>query len=360
MRIGQIRALQAALRLRVAEGGRRAAVIADAEWLNPEAQNALLRLLEEPPPGTPLVLVARTAAGLLATRALALPARRASRRAGQRLARGRPDSVRELRTRLESSERRRCPALLDWAEEYRGARAEAPDAVEELLEIGAAWLRARVAAKLREPGADATAELDAFRRRSPPAASRWCSATRIPRWWPSARCSRCARRRAHEPGLLRHDADLLRQRRAAHRPRLHDRRRRHAARVITGCAASARFFVTGTDEHGEKIVEAAEQRGMTPQAVRRRNTRRPSARPGSSSGLRRRPLRPHHRSRPRAHGAGDPAAGSTTRARSSCASTRASTASAASASSPSATSWTASAAITSARPSCAARRTTSS
>jgi len=67
VRIGQIRALQSALRLRVAEGGRRVGVIADAEWLNQEAQNALLRLLEEPPPATLIVLVARSAAGLLAT-----------------------------------------------------------------------------------------------------------------------------------------------------------------------------------------------------------------------------------------------------------------------------------------------------
>src|SRR5512147_784867 len=67
VRIGQIRALQSALRLRAAEGERRVAVIADAEWLNQEAQNALLRLLEEPPPGTLIVLVARSSAGLLAT-----------------------------------------------------------------------------------------------------------------------------------------------------------------------------------------------------------------------------------------------------------------------------------------------------
>ena len=42
-------------------------MIADAEWLNQEAQNALLRLLEEPPPRTALLLVAATASGLLAT-----------------------------------------------------------------------------------------------------------------------------------------------------------------------------------------------------------------------------------------------------------------------------------------------------
>ena len=53
VRIGQVRALQAALRLRRSSGeARRAAVTADAEWRNAEAQNALLRRLEEPPPET--------------------------------------------------------------------------------------------------------------------------------------------------------------------------------------------------------------------------------------------------------------------------------------------------------------------
>ena len=68
---------------------------------------------------------------------------------------------RELRTRLEKLPNAGLPALLDWAEEYRGTRAEAQEAVEDLLAIGADWVRARVAAKLREPGADATPELRA-------------------------------------------------------------------------------------------------------------------------------------------------------------------------------------------------------
>src|SRR4029453_6244314 len=44
-RIAQVPALQHELGLRAWGSGRRAAVIADAEWLNAEAQNALLRLL---------------------------------------------------------------------------------------------------------------------------------------------------------------------------------------------------------------------------------------------------------------------------------------------------------------------------
>ncbi len=158
VRIGQIRALQSALRLRVAEGGRRVAVIADAEWLNQEAQNALLRLLEEPPPATLIVLVARSAAGLLATvrsrcqRVVFRPGPEASENDSQR---------RELLARLDGLRSASLPALLDWAEEYRGARSEAQGAAERLLETSAAWLRRRVAAKLEETGSDPKPELDA-------------------------------------------------------------------------------------------------------------------------------------------------------------------------------------------------------
>ena len=158
VRIGQIRALQSALRLRTAEGERRVAVIADAEWLNPEAQNALLRLLEEPPPGTLLVLVARTSAGLLAT--VRSRCQRVSFRPPPALPEADPQR-RELLARLAKLPGAGLPALLDWAEEYRGTRAEAQEAVEGLLELGAGYLRDRVAAKLREPGADTNAELTA-------------------------------------------------------------------------------------------------------------------------------------------------------------------------------------------------------
>ena len=158
VRIGQIRALQSALRLRVAEGGRRVAVIADAEWLNQEAQNALLRLLEEPPPGTLVVLVARSSAGLLATvrsrcqRVIFRPGAETPEADPRRLA---------LLARLEGLRSASLPELLDWAEEFRGARGEAQEAATDLLEIGAAWLRRQVAAKLRQAGADPGPELQA-------------------------------------------------------------------------------------------------------------------------------------------------------------------------------------------------------
>jgi DNA polymerase III delta prime subunit len=157
VRIGQIRALQSALRLRSAEGERRVAVIADAEWLNQEAQNALLRLLEEPPPGTVIVLVARTSAGLLAT--VRSRCQRVVFRAEAGTAADDPQR-RELLARLEGLAGAGLPALLDWAEEFRGARADAQQAAEELLETGSTFLRARAEGKLRSAH-DPAPELEA-------------------------------------------------------------------------------------------------------------------------------------------------------------------------------------------------------
>jgi len=158
VRIGQIRALQHALRLQGEAGSRRAAVIADAEWLNAEAQNALLRLLEEPPPRTTLVLVAATATGLLAT------VRSRCQKVAFRPAA--PDllsdpAAREVVERLEGLSRAPLPELLDWAEEFRGARAPAAEKVHGLLELGSAWLRQRVHDGAGE-GRNLRREVDAF------------------------------------------------------------------------------------------------------------------------------------------------------------------------------------------------------
>ncbi len=161
VRIGQIRAVQQALRLRSHEGGYRAAVIADAEWLNQEAQNALLRLLEEPPPRTALLLVAATASGLLATvrsrcQRIAFP------RPEPRLA-GAPDDVREQAQRVADLGALSVPELLDWAEEFRGPRSDTAPAVAVLLETAGLVLRERVADRCAAGDRSAGAELDAFR-----------------------------------------------------------------------------------------------------------------------------------------------------------------------------------------------------
>jgi hypothetical protein len=164
VRIGQIRALQAALRLRGSQGGRRAAVVADAEWLNQEAQNALLRVLEEPPPRTTLVLVSASAAGLLATvrsRCQRIPFRRVR---PARLLADADAGTRELVTRLEGIGAASLADLLDWAESYRGARAEAAAGVTRLLETASAWLRDRVVDALDRGHEEVAGELAAFAR----------------------------------------------------------------------------------------------------------------------------------------------------------------------------------------------------
>ena len=141
VRIGQIRALQRVFRLRGIEAGRRAAVVADAEWLNQEAQNALLRILEEPPPRTTLVLVTAQPSGLLATvRSRCQRVRFPQGRAGSPLAADASDDAKEIAARLDGLGRMGSPELLDWAEEFRGPRAIAAASVTELLGVASAWL----------------------------------------------------------------------------------------------------------------------------------------------------------------------------------------------------------------------------
>lgn len=155
VRIAQVRALQSALRLR--GGARRAAVIADADWMNAEAQNACLRLLEEPPPGATLLLVAASPEGLLATvrsRCLrvAFPARPAAA----------PETDAPERERLEGLARADDAAVLDWAEEFRGARAPTAAALEGLLDAASAWLHERATGAVRAGRRDVGPALEAF------------------------------------------------------------------------------------------------------------------------------------------------------------------------------------------------------
>jgi DNA polymerase-3 subunit delta' len=166
VRIAQVRALQAELRLRTSEGGARIAVIADAEWLNQEAQNALLRLLEEPPPRTTLVLVTASPAGLLATvrsrcQRYAFPASASADPASE----GAGEAERALADRFAALPRAGLVDILDWAEEYRGARAEAADGVAQLLATASAWLRHDVRRRAADgrPDAELAIRAEAFR-----------------------------------------------------------------------------------------------------------------------------------------------------------------------------------------------------
>jgi DNA polymerase III delta prime subunit len=160
--IKQVRALQDVFRLKGASGGRRAAVIADAEWLNQEAQNALLRTIEEPPPRTTFVLVCASPAGLLATvRSRCLRVDFPLARAPGPTSAEAPDEVRALAERLASAARLTLPELLDWAEEFRGPRAIAAAQLGELLAVGSAWLHGEIARAAEERRA-ANGALGAF------------------------------------------------------------------------------------------------------------------------------------------------------------------------------------------------------
>lgn len=65
--VDEIRRLQGFFHMSAAEGGRRVAIIDAADEMNPAAANALLKLLEEPPPQAVILMVAHQPARLLPT-----------------------------------------------------------------------------------------------------------------------------------------------------------------------------------------------------------------------------------------------------------------------------------------------------
>ena len=164
VRIEQIRAAQKAMRHGSYEGGYRVAIIADAEWLNHHAQNSLLKLLEEPPDKTCLILASESSAPLAAT----------IRSRCQKVRFPDSDTL-DLRSGELSEDRKHVlgrfdkiagnnlSELLDWAEEYRGSRAKAAEEVEVLLEIGSGWLVEQVRLSVDGGGAAKRAQLDAHK-----------------------------------------------------------------------------------------------------------------------------------------------------------------------------------------------------
>ncbi len=67
LRIDEIRALQEELSLKAFSDRPRAAILCPADRMTPQAANALLKTLEEPPPETHLLLVAHRVAGMMPT-----------------------------------------------------------------------------------------------------------------------------------------------------------------------------------------------------------------------------------------------------------------------------------------------------
>ena len=73
-----------------------------------------------------------------------------------------PEETRALAQRLDDLAERSLPELLDWAEEYRGNRAEAAEAVTTLLATASAWLAQGVRRAVDDGARDLERELDAF------------------------------------------------------------------------------------------------------------------------------------------------------------------------------------------------------
>lgn len=67
IRVERVRELESALNRKAVEGGRRVAVVDEAQSMTPEAANAFLKTLEEPLPGTHLILVSESRENLLPT-----------------------------------------------------------------------------------------------------------------------------------------------------------------------------------------------------------------------------------------------------------------------------------------------------
>jgi len=67
LKIEQVRDLQRALSLKAHEGTRKVAIVDDAEFLTEQAGNALLKVIEEPPPFTHFILVASSLNAMLPT-----------------------------------------------------------------------------------------------------------------------------------------------------------------------------------------------------------------------------------------------------------------------------------------------------
>jgi DNA polymerase-3 subunit delta' len=139
IRVEQIRGLQDRLSRRALEGKRKLALLIDAERMNPQAQNAFLKTLEEPPAETVLLLLAsfsdrllptirsrcaRVAFAPLPAALVALDAEGLARR-------------KELIEAFEALPSTGASGLLAFAETFGGSREEAEDA----LRVLALWLR---------------------------------------------------------------------------------------------------------------------------------------------------------------------------------------------------------------------------
>ena len=303
VRIAQVRALQAELRLRTSEGGARVAVIADAEWLNQEAQNALLRLLEEPPPAHVARARDGEPGGPPRDGALALPALRvpAPAAGADPRARARPEAERALAERLAALAERRPRRRSSTGPRSTAARApRRRSGVAQLLATASAWLRHDVRARAPRTRARAPSSrsaLDAFRELQA--------------------CRKALAQRNANPQMVAERALMALREALAMSGRPTTSRRRSTTRTPSRTSGTPTrtsladtlvrwhrlrgddaFLVSGTDEHGEKMVEAAakaaSRRPPSPSASRAIHQRT-----FAELGIAAEPLRAHDRARAR-------------------------------------------------------------
>jgi DNA polymerase-3 subunit delta' len=132
--------------------------------MNPQAQNALLRLLEEPPTDTSLILVSSRASAIIATiRSRSVRIRfPAEESTGLRDPDASPE-VTEIVAVLDGIRSQSVGQLLDFAEQYRGARAPAAESVTELIDVSAEWLREEVKNRVKTGETPTVRSLDAHR-----------------------------------------------------------------------------------------------------------------------------------------------------------------------------------------------------
>jgi DNA polymerase III subunit delta' len=196
LKIEQVRQLQRHLSLVANEGGRRVGLLQDADTLTLQAANALLKTLEEPPPGATLILVARGSQGLpptLRSRAvrlcIAVPAAESvaaalergglapedawlaaelgggSETSAQAWAETHLDTARELRALLRAAEEANDAEILDGAEKFRGGGEALRTRMQLFLDVYEAHVRhaIRTAAEAQDPE-DAARWLDRAER----------------------------------------------------------------------------------------------------------------------------------------------------------------------------------------------------
>lgn len=150
--IEQIRDIERQLQMRSTSGGRKVGIIFEADRLQEQAANAFLKTLEEPPPGSHLLLVTSNPDQLLETilsRCIEVPLKPVAAREPTELQQRLLDRLRGF-ARLESPT---LPQALTLAREFQALLASAKEAVAQATED---LLKAEV--KLYKQTTDATGD----------------------------------------------------------------------------------------------------------------------------------------------------------------------------------------------------------